>query len=386
MARVPVTYSLRSLAARRWATTATALGLALVVFVFTAVLMMSSGIEHTLASTGAAGNVKLLGRAERELESAVTPDELRQIAAYLAGDGAPLVAPETVALIFAARGAGTDDDGANLTVRGLGEHGPLLHRPSALDGRWWRAGTSEVVIGRALAGRFAGMQLGGQLAFARRTWTVVGVMDQAGSGFDSEIWGDVEEVQDAFARRPNFSSVTARLRPGALPALRARLAADPATSGLRAVAEVDYWAAQSRDLSGFIRFFGGFVAVVCALGAALGAMITMAAQVRARTREIGALRALGFSRSSVLWAFTLESLLLAAGAGALGLGAAALLGRVSFSTLNAQSFSEITFRFHFTAQVAAAALGFALAIGGVGGLFPALAAARLRIVDATRGA
>jgi ABC-type antimicrobial peptide transport system permease subunit len=230
------------------------------------------------------------------------------------------------------------------------------------------------------------MRMGGQTRFARRDWTVVGVIDGHGSAYDSEIWGDVDQFMDAFQRRPAFSSLTARLKePAAFSELEARIGADPQLSTLEVKREIDFWAAQSEGFSRFVLALGLSVAIIFAFGAILGAMITMYAQVAARTREIGTLRALGFRRRAVLVSFVIESVLLGLAAGGVGIGCASAMQAVSFSTMNFQSFSEVTFRFHLTGGVVLASTVFAALMGFAGGLLPAMRASRMPIVDATRG-
>jgi ABC-type lipoprotein release transport system permease subunit len=230
------------------------------------------------------------------------------------------------------------------------------------------------------------MHVGESVHFARRDWLVVGIIDSGGSGYDSEVWGDVDQFLDAFARRPALSSVTLKLRdPGALASLEARMATDPNLNTLEIQREDKYWAAQSQNSATFVTALGLFVAVIFALGAILGAMITMYAQVAARTREIGTLRALGFRRRSVLVSFVVESMLLGVASGGLGVAAASLMTFATFSTMNFQSFSEVTFRFHLTPGIIVASLAFAALMGYAGGLLPALRASRMPIVRATRG-
>jgi ABC-type antimicrobial peptide transport system permease subunit len=302
-------------------------------------------------------------------------------------DGKPLTSAELVVIIFATReGAESDEVGSNLNVRGVGATALELHPPKKLEGRMFTPGTSEIVIGKAIAGRFKGMRLGGQVKFARREWTVVGVADQGGSAYDSEVWGDVEQFEDAFARRPSFSSVTMRLKDkDAIKTLATRVEGDPMLSQLEVKTEVDYWAAQSEQFSMFVEFLGIFVAVIFSFGAVLGAMITMYAQVAARTREIGTLRALGFRRRAVLVSFVAESVILAGLAGAIGTAAASAMQLTSFTTMNFQTFTEMSFRFHMSKEIAMASMFFAIVMGFAGGLLPAIRAARMPIVRATRG-
>jgi ABC-type lipoprotein release transport system permease subunit len=389
---VPVVYNLRSLTVRKVSTSLTALGLALVVFVFTTVLMLGSGINRTLRSTGQADNAKVLRKgAQSEVQSGVQTEQVRLLSGAaevaLAPDGQPLLSPEIVVLIFAPReNAKSEQDGTNVVVRGVGAKAMAVHSQVKIDGRSFQPGTSEILIGRALVGRFQGMRPGGVVHFARRDWNVVGVIDSDGSGFDSEVWGDADQFADAFQRRGGFSSVAMRLKdPSMVDALEARLTADPQLVQLEASREIEFYAAQSKRFADFIRSLGLFVAIIFALGAALGAMITMYAQVAARTREIGTLRAIGFRRRAVLVSFLVESLLLGIVSGVIGLAAASLWTFTSFSTMNFQSFSELSFRFVLTPTIAGGSIAFAAVMGYAGGILPAMRAARMPIVQATRG-
>jgi putative ABC transport system permease protein len=389
---VPIVYNLRSLGVRRWTTAVTALGLALVVFVFTTVLMLATGVRETLRATGSADNAKIIRKgSQNEVQSGVLPEHLRLLSAApeaaLGKEGKPLASPELMVLIFAQReGATTEEEGTNLNVRGVGPMAFEIHPPHSLDGRMFTPGTSEIVVGKKLAGRFKGMTLGGQVHFARRDWTVVGVMDQGGSAFDSELWGDIEQFEDAFARRPSFSSITLRLKdPSGLATLKARVENDPTLSSLEVEPEIDYWAAQSEATAIFVRVVGIFVVFIFSFGAVLGAMITMYAQVAARTREIGTLRALGFRRRAVLVSFVAESVILGVLSGVIGCAAASLWQLTSFRTMNFQTFSEMSFKFHMNGSVIISSMVFALVMGFAGGLLPAMRAARMPIVRATRG-
>jgi ABC-type lipoprotein release transport system permease subunit len=389
---VPLLYNVRSLTVRKVTTAVTAAGLALVVFVFTTVLMLSTGISRTLAATGTADNAKIIRKgSQTEIQSGVLPEALRLLASdpsvAVGKDGQPVASPELVVLIFALHEGATDDtQGTNVNVRGIGARGLELHPPAHLDGRLWKEGTSEIVIGKGLAGRFQGMTLGGTVRFARRDWQVVGVMDQSGSAYDSEVWGDIEQFEDAFQRRPSFSSVTLKLKDrDALKALQKRIEGDPQLSSMEVKSELRYWEDQSKQFAGFITFLGLFMAVICATGAILGAMITMYAQVAARTREIGTLRAMGFRRRAVLVSFVIESMLLAMAAGGFGIAAASLWQLTSFSTMNFQMFSEVTFTFHLAPWIVIASFVFSMLMGYAGGLLPALRASRMPIVQATRG-
>src|SRR5437868_6939233 len=220
-----------------------------------------------------------------EVQSGVMPDHLRLLSAApetaLGKDGKPLISPEVLVLIFAPRAdAVNDESGSNVNVRGVGPEALELHPPRHLEGRMFAPGTSEIVVGRGLAGRFKGMALGEKTHFARRDWTVVGIMDHGGSAYDSEVWGDVDQFLDAFQRRPAFSSITLRLRDrGALASLAQHMESDPNLSTLEVKRETEYWESQSEQFATFVKFLGIFVAVIFSFGAVLGAMITMYAQV-----------------------------------------------------------------------------------------------------------
>jgi ABC-type lipoprotein release transport system permease subunit len=225
--------------------------------------------------------------------------------------------------------------------------------------------------------------LGETVRFAGRDWTVVGVFDAGNSGFDSELWGDSEQMMQAF-RRLQASSVVLRLSdPTQAEAFIARAAADPRLT-LDLKPERQFYEEQSQALATFIRYLGLALSVIFSIGAIVGAMITMFAAVASRTGEIATLRALGFRRPAVLWAFLAESLLLSLVGGLLGLAGAALMQGVNISTTNFQTFSEVAFRFVMTPPIVTQTLLFALLMGLVGGFLPAWRAARLNIVDGLR--
>jgi ABC-type antimicrobial peptide transport system permease subunit len=294
------------------------------------------------------------------------------------------VSKETVVLItLPKRESG---QATNVTTRGLGEAGFAL-RPqvSIVQGRAFERGSSEIVVGRSLAERFEGASLGAALRFGGREWHVVGVFDAAGSAFESEVWGDADQLMQAF-RRQAYSAVVARLNdPTAFEAIQARLDADPRMT-LDVKRERTFYAEQSQALSNFIRYLGTTLSIIFSIGATIGAMITMYAAVAHRVAEIGTLRALGFRSSAVLAAFLFEAVLLGAIGGVVGVALAAFMQLVRISTLNWQSFSELAFTFTLTPGVAAASFAFSIVMGVAGGFLPAARAARLKIVDALRAA
>ncbi|KFB74791.1 MULTISPECIES: ABC transporter permease [Candidatus Accumulibacter] len=389
MKGLPLAYIVRNLWVRRVTTVLTALGMALVVYVFATVLMMSEGIRATLVATGQADNVIVLRKgAGAEINSAVTRDQAGIIETLpgIARDtlGRTMVSREPVVLInLPKRGNGKP---SNVTVRGTSEMGGEL-RPQVRisEGRMFRPGTSEIVAGSAVAAGFQGVGLGQTLRFAGRDWLVVGIVDAGRSGFDSELWGDGEQMLQAF-RRNAFSTVVLRLADvDGFEHIRKALEDDPRLS-LEAKPERVFYAEQSEALATFIRLLGTALAAIFSIGAMVGAMITMFAAVAARTAEIGTLRALGFRRRAVLLAFLGESLLLATLGGVLGLAGASAMQAVDISTTNFQTFAELAFRFVLTPSIALQSMAFALAMGVVGGFVPAWRAARLEIADCLRAA
>jgi putative ABC transport system permease protein len=389
MAAVPLTYIARNLWVRRVTTLLTAAGMALVVYVFATVLMMTEGIRATLVATGQPDNVIVLRKgAGAEINSgigrgqALILETLPGIAADSAGN--PLVSREPVVLTnLPKRGSGKP---SNVTVRGTSATA-LQMRPQVrlAEGRMFRPGSSEVIVGRAIATGFEGIALGSTLRLGGRDWTVVGLFDAGRSGFDSEIWGDAEQLMQAF-RRQNWSVVVFRLADvDAFQKLRELIDTDPRLT-LEAKREERFYAEQSESLANFISILGTALAVIFSVGAVVGATITMFGAVASRIGEIGTLRALGFRRGAVLVAFLGESLLLALIGGVVGVAAASLMQVVNVSTTNFATFSELAFQFTLTPKIAVQSLLFALAMGFVGGFVPAWRAARLKIVDCLRAA
>ena len=386
---IPLKYSVRNLWTRKLTTVLTAGGMALVVFVYAAVLMLDAGLRASLVATGQVDNVVVTRRAAgTEIQSSVERNQAAIIETQpeiaIGPGGVRAVSKETVVLIAQPK----RDTGVptNVTVRGMGEEGLALRPQVAIaDGRMFRPGSTEIVVGKSIAERFEGTSLGERLRFGGRDWTVVGIFDAAGSAFDSEIWGDGEQMMQSF-RRNAFSSVVARLvDPGRFEALKARLESDPRLT-VDVKRERTFYEEQSELMSNFIRILGLTLSVIFSIGAMIGAMITMYAAVANRTGEIGALRALGFRRGSILAAFLAEALFLAALGWAVGIAGASLMQLVRISTLNWQSFAELAFSFTLTPQIVGQSALFAAAMGLAGGVLPAVRAARLRIVDALRAA
>jgi ABC-type lipoprotein release transport system permease subunit len=387
--KIPLNYIARNVSARKLTTLLTAGGMALVVYVFTTVLMLSAGLEKTMVATGRDDNVIVIRRASQtevqssvDRPSAAVIESLPQIAAGV--DGQKLVSREPVVLInLPKRGSGKP---SNVVIRGVTPAGLAL-RPQVriVEGRMFTPGTSEIVAGRSIAQGFQHAGLGENLHFAQRDWTVVGLFDAGRSGFDSEVWGDAEQMMQAF-RRQTFSAVIFRLIDAdAFDAVKTALETDPRLT-VEAKRESRFYAEQSEALAKFIDYLGVSISVIFSIGAIIGAMITMYASVASRTGEIGTLRALGFPRAAILAAFMLESLLLGLVGGVVGVVAASFMQALSISTTNFQTFAEVAFSFALTPAIVVAALVFALAMGFVGGFLPAARAARMKIVDALRAA
>ena len=386
---IPFSYIARNIAARRLTTALTAGGMALVVYVFATVLMLAAGLEQTLQSTGQDDNVVVIRRAaQTEVQSGIDRvqagivESLPDIA--VGRDGQKLVSKEPVVLINLPKR--DSNKPSNVVIRGVTPVGLEL-RPQVklIEGRMFRPGTAEVIAGHGIASRFQGAGVGETLRFASRDWTVVGVFDAGRTGFDSEIWGDAEQMLQAF-RRLGFSVLVFKLAdPGRFDAVKQEIEADPRLT-LEAKREARFYADQSEMLSKFISYLGTTISVIFSIGAVIGAMITMYASVASRTAEIGTLRALGFSRTAILTAFLVEALLLGAIGGVVGLVAASFMQALAISTTNFQTFAELAFTFTLTPGIVAASLAFALGMGFVGGFLPATRAARMKIVDALRAA
>lgn len=378
-------YSLRNLLARRLTATLTAGGMALVVFVFAAILMLAEGLERALVDSGSPENAVVLRKGSNsEVQSPVAVFEaaiVESLPGIAAGaDGRPLAARELVVLIQLPRRGG--EGTSNVTLRGVSERSLRLRPQVRLAvGRMPQPGLAEVVVGQGASQRFAGAGLHEELAFANRTWRVVGLLDAGNTAFDSEIWADADLLLQAFRRR-SYSSVLLRLEePGRMEELRGRLEGDPRLS-LEVKREIDYYREQSEATATFLRILGTALAAIFSVGAVVGAMITLYAAVAHRTAEIGILRALGFPRGVILAAFLTEAVFLGLAGGLAGMLAAAGLEALTVSTTNFQTFSEVVFRFRLSGPIALEALGFALLMGLAGGLLPALRAARMNLLEA----
>lgn len=386
---IPFKYNLRSLTVRKTSNLLAICGVALVVFVLAAALMLSAGIRKTLVSSGRDDSAIVIRKgSEAELSSSIEDPVVGLVTAQ-AGvaqvDGRPVGAGETV-LVVALEKIGAAGL-TNVQVRGVTPESKTLGRPiRIIKGREAKPGSDEVIIGKRLEGRFQGLSLGSSFDFRRnRPATVVGVFSADGASYESEVWADQDTIRAAFGRPGIVSSVRVKLSsPSAFDSFRAAVEQDK-RMGLEALTERKYFERLSEGTSLFITVLGTVIAVFCSLGAMIGAMITMYGAVSNRMREIGTLRALGFPRGQVLFSFLIESLLLSAVGGIVGCIGALAIGSVEISMMNFTSFSEVVFRLDPTPNALITALICAGVMGLLGGLLPAVRAAKTSALAAMRG-
>jgi putative ABC transport system permease protein len=383
---IPLKYNFRNLVVRRTTTLMTAVSITLTVAVFVMLNALAVGLQTSLATTGQTLNVLILREgSQSETQSSVSRDSL-QVIRYLEGiakdsSGQPIVSPEQVVLINILRRG--EVQGSNVVIRGLGPEGPGL-RPEfkLVEGRRFRPGLREVIASRKIAGRFENCGLGERLKFAKGYWTVVGIFEVGNTAYDSEIWADANELAADFDREAYSGVLLRATDAGAVARLKDQIANDRRLH-LKTQSEREYYERQTR-FAGPIKYLGFFIAALMAIGASFAAMNTMYAAVARRTREIGTLRVLGYSRGSILLSFILESALIALLGGALGCLLALPINGVTTGTTNFSTFSEIAFNFRITPGLLLNGMLFAVIMGGVGGFFPAWRAAHENIVTALR--
>lgn len=388
---IPLAYNVQNLLVRRGTTLAAAGGIALVVFVLAAAMMLDQGIRKTMGSAGAADKAIVLGKgSDAELASSIeTPTQSIIVSApgVAQVDGRPDAVGEVVIVIALEKVGAAPGQVSNVMVRGVPDNGLAFHREVKISrGRSPTPGTDEVMIGDRIEGRFEGLSIGQSIELKKnRPVQVVGTFTAGGSSYESEIWGNVEQVRTAFGRDNVVSSVTVRLTSASAYASFADALRTDQRLGVDVMREKDYYEKAGADTAAFMKAMGILIAVFFAICAMLGAMITMHGAVAQRQREIGTLRALGFSRGAVLRSFVLESLLVSLVGGALGCAAALLLGAVKFSMMNFATWSEVVFSFSPTGGILFWALFMGLIMGLIGGFLPALRAARVTPTQAMRG-
>ncbi len=384
---IPFSYNVKNLWTRRLTTVLTVSSMALVVFVFAAILMLAEGLKKTLVKTGSYENVVVIRKGSvTEVQSGIEREKAMlletQPEVAPGSNGQALVAKEMVVLIALPK-RGTDKL-SNVVIRGISESSVQL-RPQVkiISGRLPSKGSSEIIAGTSIAKKFKGGGIGETIRFGMRDWNIVGVFDAGNTGFSSEIWGDVDQLMQAF-KRPVYSSVIFKFNNSKdFDEFQKRIEKDPRLN-LEAMRETVYYEKQSEMMAKFLRILGISLTAIFSLGAIIGAMITMYAAVSNRVNEIGTMRALGFSRRSILTAFLIESVLFGFSGGCIGLFFASFLQLFTISTVNFQTFSELAFSFTITFEIVCMAMLFAVIMGFVGGILPAIRAAKMKIVDSLR--
>jgi len=383
---IPLSYNIRNLTVRKTTTLMTALGVALTVAVLLSVLALVAGLRSAFTATGDPRNVLVLRKAATsELVSGMTRPVYQDLKANpgiaRTQSGDPMASLEMVTVINLK--SPSNPSGMNVTLRAIGPVGIAMRDVKLSGGQWFRAGQREVVVGKSIANRYPGARLGGTLKFGKGSWAVVGVMDGGRSALNSEIWGDANQVSSDFNRENGFSSVLIRaVDSAAVPALLNSLN-DDRRLNVTARSEREYYAAQMISAAP-VQFLGIFVSIIMAVGSSFAAMNTMYAAVARRSKEIGTLRILGFSRGSILVSFFLESLFLSGLGGLLGIILVLPLNNIETGIGSFITFSEIAFNFRVTPAIMAVGVTFALFMGALGGLFPARMAAKKEILTALR--
>jgi len=386
--KIPFKYTVRSINQRKLTTIITVVGIAMVVFIFAAVLMMAYGVEKTLIATGSTDNVMVLRKSSQGEISSIVDGETQNIVRTLphiakTQDGTQIISTEPVVVINLEYKSGGL---SNVTVRGVSQTVRAL-RPTVkiIEGRMFNPSLRELIVGKKIHEKFQGAEIGNKVKFAGDNWTIVGICDAGGSGFDSEMWGDATQLLNAFNRGNTVSTMTLKLDNVAnYDKFKRLFDTDRRLQQFETKIEQRFFEEQSEILAGFIRILGTFITVIFSFGAIIGAMITMYAAVANRTVEVGTMRALGFKRRSILTAFLVESLFISFLGGVIGLALASFLQFFSLSTLNWNSFSDLSFNFALSPDIILSSIIFSLVMGFIGGFLPSVRAARLNIVNALR--
>jgi putative ABC transport system permease protein len=383
---LPIKYSFRNALVRWRSTVATVLGIGLVVFVFVLLQSLATGIEKSSGNTGDPRNVMIVRKGSTaESASLISRENLQQIRYFEEisrnEQGEAVISADVLVLVNLPRRNNGGE--ANVLLRGVTARGMELRPQVKLAaGRWFTPGKREIVVSAKLAKRFANFDLGQSFRSGNATFTVVGWLDGGGSAFDSECWMDADECRSVF-ERDMYSSFLARVPDVvAMSNLVARIEGDRRFK-LKAESEVEYYRKQTMTAAP-IKWLGGFLAVMMSVGAVFAAMNTMYAAVGARTREIGTLRVLGFRRRSVVLALLLEGGMLALFGGVLGCALAYHWNGYTTATMGFETFSEIVFQFTVTPALVVKGLVFAVIVGIIGTLLPAIRASRLPVIAALK--
>ena len=383
---LPFNYNVRNLIVRWRVTMLAIVAIALVVAVLVVLVSMAQGFRIALQATGSTDNAVLTQRGSTgELTSGISRDNANAVIVDSRvkrdADGRPMASPEIFVVASLPR---KDGPVANVSLRGVTPAAFVVRNGVRLvRGRTFQRGLNELIIGRRAAERYAGADVGATVRMQRREWTIVGVFEAQGGGFESEVWGDLDVLAAAFNRRQGYQSVTLRLdKPGDVIRFNDELQKNPRMQ-VQLIQERTYYDNQSSQVSLPLLGLAGFVAIVMGVGAIFGAMNTMYAIVAARTREIGTLRALGFSRIAILTSFVIESALLALAGGVLGCLVAIPANGIT-SAAGGANFAEVSFAFQITSPTIVTGLVLALLMGLAGGLLPAWRASRVPITAALR--
>jgi ABC-type antimicrobial peptide transport system permease subunit len=386
---VPFKYVLRSFKTRKLTTAITVTGIALVVFVFAAVLMMAYGVQKTLVATGSPDNVIVTRKASNGEISSIIDGDTRNVIKTLpfiakSNNGKQIISEEPVVVINLEIKKGGM---SNVTVRGVSQEVTILRPQIKIkEGRMFNPSLRELIVGEAIFKKFKGAQIGSKIKFAGDNWDIVGVLESNGSGFDSELWGDSDQLLNAFNRGSAVSTLTFKIdNINNFEKCKREFETNKRLVQFEPKIEQKFFEEQSEFLATFIRVLGIFITVIFSIGAIIGAMITMYSAVANRTVEIGTMRSLGFKRRSILTAFLSESLLISLIGAVVGLFFASFLQFFTVSTLNFSSFAELSFSFALSPSIVISSFIFAVVMGFVGGFLPSVRAARLNIVNALRG-
>jgi putative ABC transport system permease protein len=375
---IPIKYNVRSVIVRKVGALMTVFGVGLTVAVFVSILAMVNGLENTFVETGEPLNLLLIRQGSQSEVNSFFDRDVKGVIETL--DGVQSVAGEIMVLINHPRVTG---DSTNVIIRGVSDKSFEL-RPAVkvVEGRTFRSGLRELVVSRSISNRFKDAKLGDTLRIGRSDWAVVGILDAAGSAYDSEIWADYNEVAQEF-ERPIYSSLLVRgADEGALQSIRDRVKDDRRVK-LDVFGEREYFETQTASAAP-IRVLAYLVAIIMAIGSCFAVMNTMYAATAYRTREIATLRVLGFKRRNILLSFVLESVVLGILGGIVGCILALPVNGISTGTANFASFAEVVFQFRITPRLMAQGVAFAAVMGGIGGLLPARLAARVPIITALR--
>ena len=384
---IPIKYNVRNMTLRKGLTIMTALGIALTVTTAVFIMALLAGLQKAFKSTGNPLNVLVLRKGSTSELTGPFPQEDFQTLKTLSGiakdkNGEPLVSGEITVVIVLPRKDGSGE--ANVTVRGLMQDGLEL-RPTVklADGRWFTPGQREVVVSNSIRKRFMHSNVGDAVEFGKGSWKVVGVFDAGGMAYESEIWGDVNQMSSDFDRQGVYSSAYLRATDAvAADALKHRVSDDQRLK-LDGMLEPEYYATQTKS-GAVIQFIGWLVAAIMAIGSSFAAMNTMYAAVAYRSREIATLRVIGFSRPSILTSFVLEAVLLSLLGAIVGIILMLPFNGMTTGTQNQVTFSEVVFGLQMTPGVVTAAIVFAVIMGLFGGIFPAWHASRREILAALR--